>query len=417
MSVAVSRTRAHGRLSLIFIATTLCLDMLAQSISFPVLPRLTEELLGGDLPAAARWVGILEVAWAIPMFFAAPVLGLLSDRFGRRPIVVMSVFGVGIELLVGALAPNVWWLMAARILCGLTCGAQAAAMSYVADVTPPEERTKAYGWMNVAMWTGIVLGPPLAGLFALIDIRAPFVAAAAIAFVNGVFGYFVLPESLPSDRRAPFVWSKATPAGSIDLLLQRPGLWVLGVAMLFTWLAFQANDNMMVLYTLYRYEWSALTFGLFTIGLSLGSIAVQGWLAGRAAARFGERRTAIAGLTLHGIGMAAAGLAPSGVWYALANVPSVLGSIATPALQTLMTTKVAPDEQGRLQGAIGSISSFTSIVAPITFTQLFAWVIASSHAPQWSGITILIGAALSLVASALVFARAKERAADAAASA
>ena len=417
MPVAIPRARAHGHLSLIFIATTLCLDMLAQSISFPVLPRLTEELLGGDLPAAARWVGVLEVAWAIPQFFAAPVLGMLSDRFGRRPIVVLSVFGVGIELLIGAFAPNVWWLLAARVLCGFTCGAQAAAMSYVADVTGPEERTKAFGWMNVAMWTGIVLGPPLAGLFALVDIRAPFAAAAAIALANGVFGYLVLPESLPPESRAPLAWAKATPAGSIDLLLRRPGLWVFGVAMLFTWLAFQANDNMMVLYTVYRYEWSALTFGVFCIGLSLGSIAVQGWLAARAAVRFGERRTAIAGLALHGVGMAAAGLAPTGAWYALANLPSVLGGIATPAIQTLMTTKVGPDEQGRLQGAIGSIASFTSIVAPITFTQLFAWVIAAGHGPAWSGVTILIGAALSLVAAALVFARTTERGGEATAQA
>jgi DHA1 family tetracycline resistance protein-like MFS transporter len=410
MSVTMPRARAHGRLSLIFIATSLCLDMLAQSISFPVLPRLTDELLGGDLPATARWVGVLEVAWAIPQFFAAPVLGLLSDRFGRRPIVVLSVFGVGVELLIGALAPNVWWLLAARILCGFTCGAQAAAMSYVADVTGPAERTRAFGWMNVAMWTGIVLGPPLAGLFALIDIRVPFAAAAAIALANGVFGVFVLPESLPPERRAPFRWSKATPAGSIDLLLAHPGLWVFGVVMLCTWLAFQANDNMMVLYTVYRYEWSALTFGVFCIGLSIGSIAVQGWLAARVAARFGERRTAIAGLALHGVGLAAAAVAPSGAWYALANLPSVLGGVATPAIQTLMTTKVAPDEQGRLQGAIGSIASFTSIVAPITFTQLFAWVIAGGHGPSWSGITILIGAALSLVAATLVIARGTERA-------
>lgn len=410
MPLAKSGARAHGRLSLSFIATTLALDMLAQSISFPVLPRLTETLLGGDLPATARWVGVIEVAWAIPQFFAAPVLGMLSDRFGRRPIVVLSVFGVGIELAIGALAPNVWWLLAARILCGFTCGAQAAALSYVADVTGPDERTKAFGWMNVAMWTGIVLGPPLAGLFALVDIRAPFVAAAAIALANGLFGYFVLPESLPPERRAAFVWSKATPAGSIDLLLQRPGLWVFGVAMLFTWLAFQANDNMMVLYTLYRYEWSALTFGVFTIGLSLVGIAVQGWWAGRVAARFGERRAAIAGLALHGVGMAAAGLAPTGAWYALANLPSVLGGIATPAIQTLMSTKVAPDEQGRLQGAIGAIASFTSIMAPITFTRLFAWAIAGERGPAWSGITILIGAALSLLAAALVLAKTEERA-------
>lgn len=400
------KARSHGRIALIFIAITICLDTLAQSISFPVLPRLTEQLMGGDLPAAARWVGVLEVAWAIPQFFAAPVLGMLSDRFGRRPIVVLSVFGVGIELLVGAFAPNVGWLLAARILCGLTCGAQAAAMSYVADVTDASDRTKAFGWMNVAVWAGVVLGPPLAGLFALIDIRAPFAAAAAIALANGVFGYFVLPESLPRDRRAPLRWAKASPIGSIELLFSRPGLWVLAVATLCIWLAFQAKDNMMVLYTVYRYDWSVLTFGLFCIGLSVANIFVQGFMAGRVARRFGERHAAAGGLALNAVGFLAMGLAPTGWLFALANLPTALGGVATPALQTMMTLRVAPDEQGRLQGAIGSIASFTSIVAPILFTQIFAWVIAAGHGPTWSGITILIGALLSASACVCVLHRA-----------
>ncbi|MDO9245994.1 MAG: MFS transporter, partial [Phenylobacterium sp.] len=186
------RTR---RAALIFVAVTIFLDYSAQSISFPVLPRLAQELVGGDPATAARWVGFLEVGWAIPQFLAAPFLGMLSDRFGRRPVILISVFGVGAELVMGALAPTVGWLMAARILCGLTCGAQAAAMAYVADVTPPEERTKAYGWMTAALWSGIIMGPAMGGLLAMHDIRVPFWAAAAVAFLGGIYGIFVLPES------------------------------------------------------------------------------------------------------------------------------------------------------------------------------------------------------------------------------
>ncbi len=158
--------------ALAFVAASVCLDALAQSMSFPILPRLAQSLVGGDTAAAARWVGWLEVAWAIPQFFAAPVLGALSDRFGRRPVIVVSVLGMGFELILNALAPSIGWLLAGRILCGVSCGGQAAAMAYVADIAKPEARTAAYGWLSVGMWSGIVLGPALGGLLTAIGPRA-----------------------------------------------------------------------------------------------------------------------------------------------------------------------------------------------------------------------------------------------------
>lgn len=390
------------RAALAFVAVTIFLDYAAQSISFPILPRLAQQLLGGDAASAARWTGFLEVGWAIPQFLAAPLLGMLSDRFGRRPVILISVFGVGAELVMGALAPSIGWLLAARILCGLTCGAQAAAMAYVADVTPPEERTKAYGWMTAAMWSAIIMGPALGGLLAAHDLRTPFWVAAGFAGLGGIYGLFVLPESLPRAKRAPLRWAKANPWGAVDLLVQRKGLLVLGAALLLIWLAFQAKDNLLVLYTAHRYGWSPLDFGVFCSALAVASIAVQTGLTGRIANALGDRRTVLLGLALEIVGFAAVGLAPNGIWFWIANLPVVLGSMATPALQSLMSARVGEDEQGRLQGAMGSIVSLTSITAPIAVTQVFAATL--TWGPQWSGLTILIGGALSLGAWILVLA-------------
>jgi len=406
MTASDAKPPRHGRAALAFVAITVGLDMVAQSISFPILPRLTQELLGGDLPAAARWVGILEVGWAVPMFLAAPVLGLLSDRFGRRPVIVLSVFGVGAELVMGALAPNVWWLLAARVLCGLTCGAQAAAMAYVADVTPPEGRTRAFGWLNAALWSGIVVGPALGGLLATHDLRAPFWAAAAFALANGVYGLLVLPESLAkADRARRLDWSKASPLAAMDLLVRRPGLAILAAVLLLIWLAFQAKDNMLVLYTAYRYGWTPLTFGLFATVLALASIGVQAGLAGRVARRIGEGRAVIVGLGLEVVGLVTMGLASTSVLFWASNLPIVLGGVATPALQSMLSSRVGAEEQGRLQGALGSIASLTSITAPLVFTQMFAWSVGPGRGGGWSGATILVGAALSFAALVLVAVR------------
>ena len=393
--------------ALAFVLVTVWLDSLAQSISFPILPRLAQHLLGGDPAAAARWVGYLEVAWAVPQMLAAPVLGRLSDRFGRRPVIVASVLGVGAELVMGALAPSIGWLLAARVLCGLTCGGVAAAMAYVADVTEASERAGRFGWVNAAIWSGVSLGPALGGLLAGLGLRAPFWAAAGLAICAGIWGLVVMPESLPKSLlrrsgRAPLRWSGLAPLASLDILVRRQGLAPLAAALLFVWLAFQAKDNMLVLYTAYRYGWSALSFGVFCTVLAALSILVQARGAAIAARRFGERATVLGGLALQAAGLVAMGLAGTGAAFWVANIPIILGGVAAPALQALMSARAGVDEQGRLQGAIASIASLTSVAAPIGLTQLFAWSIAGGRDSAWLGVTMLLAAGFTGVALAVV---------------
>lgn len=390
------------RAALPFIAVTICLDVVSHSMVFPVLPGLVEDLASHDRAAAARWVGVLVAAWSLAQFVAAPVIGMLSDRFGRRPVILISVFGLAFDMVVMALAPSVGWLLVGRILCGLTAGAQAAAMAYVADITPPDERAGSYGWLNAAAWTGVILGPALGGLLGGVDPRAPFWAGAVCALLNGLYGFFVLPESLPRERRAPLSLRRANPVAAMGLLA-RPGLPVLAAVLLLLWFAAHAMYGVFVLYTAQRYAWTPLTLGVFWSVLAAINIVVQSQLAGRIAKRWGERRAVIVGLAAQTVGFLAAGLAPVGWMFWIANLPIAFGNIAGPALQTLMTEQVDPDEQGRLQGANGAIGSLSGLFGPIAFTQVFAWAIGLGHSPAWSGITMVFGGVLSGIAVLLTW--------------
>lgn len=408
-----SARSAVRKAGLPFIAITICLDVVSHTMVFPVLPRLVEELVGGQVSSAARWVGVLVAAWSVAQFFAAPVIGMLSDRFGRRPVILISIFGLSIDLAIMALAPTLAWLLLGRILCGLTAGAQGAAMAYVADITPQEERAKSYGWLNAAAWTGVILGPAVGGLLGAMDPRAPFWAAAAVALANGVYGLIVLPESLPAERRAPLRWASANPMGSLSLVFSRPGLPILALILLLLWFAMHAMNSVFVLYTAYRYQWDPMALGIFCSALGAVNIVVTSQLTGRAVTWFGERKVLILGLTAQTVGYLAVGLSPTGFWFWIANIPMALANIAGPALQAMMTAKVHPDEQGRLQGAMMSVGSLTGLFGPIAFTQIFALAIAAGRGPGWSGLTILAGAALSLAAWLLVVIHARDVPAEA----
>jgi DHA1 family tetracycline resistance protein-like MFS transporter len=389
------------RAALALLAVAVFADSLAQSISFPLLPRLTQAVLGGDAPEAARWVGFLEVGWALPFLFAAPVLGMLSDRFGRKPLIAFSAVGIGVELVIAVYADHVAWLLLGRVLVGLSFASNLAAMAYVADVTPPERRTAAYGWINAALYAGVMAGPVLGGWLAQWGLRLPFGVAAGVAFAAAAFVLLALPESHPRSARTLLSWSGLSPWRGLSIL-RAPTLLTLAAVLFLAWLVFQSSDNLIVLYTAYRYDWSPLVFGLFVTYAAAAGLFVQAVLAGRLSARWGDRRLLLMGLGLQAVGLIGMGLAPNGALFVLATVPVMLGSLARPALQSLMSAQVGPDEQGRLQGAIAAVGSLASIVAPVAVTQFYAWSITGNAPPARAGLTLLVAAAIAALAATVV---------------
>jgi DHA1 family tetracycline resistance protein-like MFS transporter len=397
------------RAALVLVSLFVALDFLAQSITYPLLPRLTQQLLPGDPARVARWVGWLEVGWAAPQFLAAPGLGALSDRFGRRPVLVVSALGLGLELILNALAPTIWWLLSGRILCGLSCSGQATAMAYVADITEGRDsarRTAAFAAVNAALWGGVVIGPALGGVLAGIDLRAPFWLAAGVTLAAGAYGWKVLPESLMPDRRAARVALSIAPWHALAVLTEHPALPVLGLASLLTALAQQGYGATCVLYTAHRYGWSAKAFGIFFTALAVAGVATQGALAGRVAHGLGNQAAVLAGLAFQAAGMAAIGMAPTGALFSAANLPFILGGVADTALRSMMAAMVPPERQGRLQGALAAILGLACILAPPLFTQLFAWTTGGSGR---TGIVPLTGALLTLGAFGILALRRKDQ--------
>lgn len=390
------------------------LDGLAQAVSFPVLPRLVGSFLDGHPGMTALWVGWLEVAWALPQIVMAPILGAWSDRFGRRPLMLLSMGGIGLELLLDALAPNLGWLLAGRIVCGLTFSAQAAVMAGVADTVPPDERARAYGLVNSALYAGILVGPLLGGWLAEVDLRAPFFVGAAVAAVGALYVMSLLPEPLARAQLMTPQEPRVRLGEAFGLLGTHPALRPLALVLLLSWLSFQSSDNMVVLYTAHRYGWSPVQFGVFVAVEAALGILVQGFVAGAAARRLGERRTLILGSTIQSLGMLAMGLAPVAILFWPGAILAALGAIVRPALQTLMSEAVGANEQGRLQGVASSIASATSVVAPLVFTSLYAWAIGGHRSPAWAGITILGGAVLSALGAWVAWRTAPRRRAPAA---
>jgi len=392
------------RAALAFIFVTILLDFLALGIIIPVLPHLVEDFMGGDTASAAKVYGVFGMVWALMQFLAMPVLGALSDRYGRRPVILLSNLGLGLAYVLMALAPNLTWLFVARVISGITAASVSTGMAYIADVTPPERRSASFGKVGVAFGLGFILGPALGGLLGSVDPRLPFWGAAAFSLVNALYGLFVLPESLASDKRRPFEWRRANPLGSLKLLRSHKDLAGLAGVVFLSNLAHAAMPSTFVLYAAYRYAWDARDVGFVFAGVGICSALVQGGLVGPAVRRLGERRVLLTGLTFGALGFLVYGLAPTGALF-LAAVPVVaLWGLASPAAQGLMTRHVGPNEQGALQGAAGSIMGVATMIGPGLFAGTFAYFISEGtrwHAP---GAAFVLAAAL-LALGAVVAAR------------
>lgn len=372
--------------------------MLALGTIVPVLPKLVVTFLNGDTAAAAEVYGVFGTAWALMQFLCSPLLGALSDRFGRRPVVLISNLGLGLDYVVMALAPSLWWLFVGRVVSGITAASISTGFAYVADVTPPEGRAARFGMLSVAFGAGFVLGPALGGLAGSIDPRLPFWIAAGLSLANALYGLFVLPESLPRERRAPFEWRRANPLGALALLRSQRALLGLASVYFLGQLAHAVLPSVTVLYMGYRFGWDERAVGLVMAAVGICSMVVQGALIGPVVTRFGERKALVAGLLFGAAGFAIYAIAASGAVFLIGIPVMALWGFANPAAISLMSRRVGPHEQGQVQGANGSIAGIANMIGPGLFTQVFAAAIAPTQSWHLPGAPFALATVMLLAA-------------------
>ena len=408
-SVAAAPPLRDAAVAFIFI--TILLDMLAAGVVIPVLPKLIESFVDNDTANAARIFGLFGTVWALMQFLFSPIVGALSDRFGRRPVVLLSNFGLALDYVLMAMAPSLLWLFIGRVISGITSASISTAFAYITDLTAPEQRAAVFGKIGVAFGAGFILGPALGGLLGGIEPRLPFWVAAALSFANALYGLLILPESLRKDRRSPLRWRSANPVGALHLLLSSRVLAGLSLANFFAQLAHVVLPSTFVLYATYRYGWDTTTVGATLALVGICSMVVQGTAIGPIVKRFGERRALLLGLASGAAGFLIFGAAPTGALFWLGIPVMALWGVAGAATQALMTRLVAPDQQGQLQGATSSVQSVSQLLGPFPFTLTFAYFIGSDAPLKLPGAPFLLASVLLLLAFAVALrtlARARE---------
>ena len=375
-----------------FIFVTILLDMLALGLILPILPKLVESFVDNDTATAARIFGLFGTAWALMQFLFSPILGALSDRFGRRPVVLLSNFGLALDYVLMALAPTLAWLFIGRVISGITSASISTAFAYIADVTPPERRAAVFGKIGAAFGAGFILGPAIGGLLGGMDPRLPFWIAAGLSFANTLYGWLILPESLPPERRAPFRWKTASPLGALHLLRSNRILAGLSLANFFGQVAHVVLPSTFVLYATYRYGWDTTTVGLTLALVGVCAMVVQGAGVGPIVKRLGERRALLLGLACGALGFFIYGAAPTGPLFWIGIPVMSLWGVAGAAIQALTTQLVAPDQQGQLQGATNSVNSIAQMVGPFLFTLTFAYFISDQAPLKMPGAPFLLTA-------------------------
>lgn len=383
--------------SLTFIFVTLLIDILGFGLVIPIIPNLIERLTHTGASEASGYYGWLLASYGLMQFFFAPVLGSLSDKVGRRPVLLASLACNGFDYFVMALAPTIGWLFMSRIVSGIAGASFTAATAYIADISPPEKRAQNFGIIGAAFGIGFIVGPAVGGLLGSIDSRLPFWAAGALSLANFFYGYFIVPESLKPENRREFSWKSANPVGSLNLLGRYRGTMLLGLMFVFSGLAQQALQSTWVLFTTFRFNWSTAQngFGLALVGLVAGG--VQAGLSRVIIPKVGEGVALLVGLGITCIGYVLLGTAAAS-WMMYATIVIWgLGSIANPASQSIVSKAYGPDEQGAIQGAVTSIQSLTGIVGPIAATALFGFFTSSKAPAQVPGAAFLFAAFLVLI--------------------
>ena len=389
--------------AVLFILITVMLDMLSFGIIIPVLPKLVEHFTFGDTAQAAEIYGLMGTAWALMQFSCSPIQGALSDQYGRRPVVLLSNLGLGLDYVFMALAPNVSWLFVGRTISGMASSSFSTAGAYIADVTPIEYRAAAFGKMGVAFGLGFVLGPAVGGWLGAIDARLPFWGAAATSLMNACYGFFLLPESLSREQRMTFTWRRANPVGSLVLLRSHRELFGLATSNFLMNLAHVVLPSVAVLYMGYRYGWGSTAVGLTLAAVGMCAMIVQGGLVKIVTAKWGEQRTLLTGLLCGAVGFAIYGLASKGWIYCLGIPIMAFWGLAGPAMQALMTCRVSLSEQGQLQGALASLTGVAGLVGPSLFTQTFALFIGAQADWHLPGAPFLLASLLLLLGTTIAW--------------
>ena len=389
--------QGQGRKAAIgFIFITLLIDVMGWGLIIPVMPDLIAKLKNVSINEASPYGAWLLSVYAITQFVFAPVIGNLSDRFGRRPVLLGSLLGFGIDYLFLALAPTYGWLFVGRIIAGVTGASFTTASAYIADISTQETRAKNFGMIGAAFGLGFVIGPALGGLLAGLGLRAPFYAAATLCLLNALYGYFVLPESLAKEHRRPFDWRRANPFGSLRLLKRYPAIGGLAITFFLIYLAAQSVQGNLNFFTIYRFHWSEKMVGisLAVVGLLVG--AVQGGLTRIVNPKLGNEKSIYVGLTLYALGLVLFAFATEGWMMFAFLVPYCLGGISGPAIQSILAGHVPPSEQGELQGALTSLMSLTTIIGPPLMNNLFYHFTKESAPVHFPGISFLLASVLML---------------------
>jgi MFS transporter, DHA1 family, tetracycline resistance protein len=387
--------------ALSFIFLTLLIDIIGLGIIIPVLPALIQELTGGTLADASRYGGWMLFAYAFMQFLFAPVLGGLSDRFGRRPVLLVSLFGFGLDYFLMAMAPTVAWLFAGRIIAGIMGASFTTASAYIADISTPDKRAQNFGLIGTAFGLGFIIGPMIGGFLGTYGSRVPFLVAAGLTLLNWLYGFFILPESLPAQHRRKFEWSRANPIGSLANLKRYPVIMGLVASLVLIHIAAHAVQTNWPYYTMEKFGWDSKMIGLSLTVVGLAFAIVQGGLIRVIIPALGNERSVYVGLMLSTLGF---------IFYALANenwmmfaftAVYCMGSIAGPALQGIISTSVPPTEQGELQGALTGLMSATSIVGPPVMTNTFAYFTDTQAPAYLPEAPMILGAVLMVISTLL----------------
>jgi len=390
--------RKPRKAALTFIFITVLIDVIGLGIIIPVIPDLIMELTGKGLSAAALYGGWLLFSYSFTQFIFSPVVGGLSDKYGRRPVLLASLFAFGIDYIILGFAPTIIWLFAARIVSGITGASFTTASAYIADISEPEKRSQNFGIIGAAFGLGFIIGPVIGGLLGHYGSRVPFFAAAGLTLINFLYGYFVLPESLPKANRRPFELKRANPLGSLKQIKKFPSIMSLVGVFFLLYMANHATQTTWTYYTMEKFNWDTRM-----VGISLGVVGffiaiVQGGLTRIVIPKYGEVKSIYFGLFAYAIGLLGFAFSPTGLIMLIVIIPYSLGGFAGPALQGLISNKVPANQQGELQGALTSLISFTAIFGPPIMANLFGYFTAHNAPIHFPGVSFFTGAILIIVA-------------------